>query len=143
MGRMVPAAPTITLFRIAMGAPLKCRTKGETKAQSPKAPTIQLPTIICSISSARQIEYAAIRRPTATSSQRAPWIPRYSRTNGAMTNHTPSVKFIQHRAFIDVTYFPRTKPTWPRRLGHGARSDLRLLEHWIETTSEVVSIVKG
>src|SRR4029453_3693148 len=105
MGRMVPAAPTITLFRIAMGAPLKCRTKGETKAQSPKAPTIQLPTIICSISSARQREYAAIRRPTATSSQRAPWIPRYSRTNGAMTNHTPSVKFIQHRAFIDVTYF--------------------------------------
>ena len=62
MVKMVTAAPMITLFRMAVVASLKCSTKGETNTQSPKAPTIQLPTVICSISRARQREYAAIRK---------------------------------------------------------------------------------
>src|SRR5919106_819041 len=105
---MVTAAPTITLFRMAMVLPLKRNAKGETKVQSPKAPTIQLPTVIGCISRARQSEYAAMRGPTTTSSQRAAWIRSYERANGAMTNQTPSATFAQLRAFINVTSFSPT-----------------------------------
>jgi len=52
----------------------------------------------------------------------------------------PSAKFVQLRAFIDVTSFPPTSSKYPPRLGHGASSDshLRLSREFILSKSYAV-----